>query len=114
MLFVFCIPILIVLLIHVFVQYWAIKKISRTKPAYIYLILLSNLFLFLALVLQIDGGDDPHVYMPLLFQHAYPVESTLPNVLNAISMMSFIALVISWIALLATGNRWTKKEEGAS
>ena len=111
MLLVFCIPILIALLIHVIIQYWAIKKIPQMKPAYMYLILLSNLFLFLGLTLPIDGGDDPHVYVPLLFQHAFPVEAKLPNVLNAISTASFLGLVISWAALLVLGNSWRKKEE---
>ena len=110
MLLVFCIPILIVLLIHLIIQFWAIKNIPQRKPVYVHLILVSNLFLFLGLVLQIDGGDDPHVYVPLLFRHAFTVDAKLPNVLNAISTLSFLALVMSWGALLVLGNSWRKKK----
>jgi hypothetical protein len=66
--------------------------------------------LFLELVLQIDGGDDPHVYVPLLFRHAFAVDAKLSNVLNAVSTLCFLALVISWVALLVLGNSWKKKK----
>lgn len=112
-LILFAIPLLIIVVIHTLVQNKAIKNIPETKPVYASLILLSNLFFFLGFVLQVDGGDTPEYYVPIFFGRTFPMESVWPDIFSAISAVSFLALIVSWIVLLALKNRWFKREQTA-
>lgn len=111
LLIIFGIPLLIAILIHVLVQSRAINKVPETKPAYVSLILLSNLFFFLGFVLQVDAGDDPNMYVPILYHHAFSIESKWPDIFSVVSAVSFLALVISWVALLALSNNIFKQKK---
>lgn len=116
-LIIFGIPLLIIMVIHIGILNWAIKKIPNTKPIYPYLLIVSNLCFFLGFVLQIDYGDAPIAYVPIFFPTisgiTFPIGhygSKWPGIFSAISMGSFIGLLLSWILLLALSNSLLKKE----
>ena len=113
-LIIFGIPLLIIMVIHIGILNWAIKKIPNTKPIYPYLLIVSNLCFFLGFVLQVDAGDSPGAYVPIFFPmlsgFTFPDESKWPGIFSTISMGSFSALLISWILLLALSNSLLKKE----
>jgi hypothetical protein len=115
MLILFGIPLLIVTSLHVGCINGAIQKIPDTKPMYSYLILLSNLFFFLGFVLQVDFDDsgDAHIpiFLPFFSGISFPFESKWTDMFSAISVGSFIALVVSWILLLTLHNSLLKREK---
>lgn len=105
------IPLLIVISLHTGILKGAIQKIPDTKPLYSYLIIVSNLFFFLGFVLQVDYGDGPGGYVPIFFRYSFPAESKWPDIFSAISVGSFVALLISWIMLLTLSNSLLKREK---
>jgi hypothetical protein len=113
MLIIWGIPLLIILSLHTGILNGAIKKIPDTKPIYSYLMIVSNLFFFLGFVLQVDYGDGPGSFIPIFFRFSFPSGSKWPGVFNAISLGSFIALLISWILLLTLSNSFLKKDKPA-
>ena len=60
------IPLLFLAILHLMFQVWAIRRVSKMKPAYIPLILLSNLFFFLGFALQVDFGDEGGAYLAIV------------------------------------------------
>ena len=113
-LIIFGIPLLIIIGLHAGILNGAIKKVPDTKPIYSYLVIVSNLFFFLGFVLQVDYGDGPGAYVPIFFRYSFPSESKWPGIFNAISVGSFIALLISWILLLTLSNSLLKREKLAN
>jgi hypothetical protein len=114
-LLLFGIPLLIIMSLHAGYVNGAIKKIPETKPIDTYLIIVSNLFYFLGFVLQVDHGDGPGAGVPIFFPFfsglSFPAESKWPGIFNAISIGSFVALVVSWILLLTLGSSLLKREK---
>lgn len=106
---------LIVMSLHVGFLKEAIKKIPDTKPIFAYLIILSNLFFFLGFVLQVDYDDSGEAYVPIFFPIfsgvSFTSESKWADILSAISVGSFAALVVSWILLSTLSNSLLRKEK---
>lgn len=115
MLILFGIPLLIVISLHTGFLNGAIQKIPDTKPIYAYLIIVSNLFFFLGFVLQVDFGDAPERYVPIFLPFfsgvSFPSESKWPDIFRAISVGSFVALLINWVLLLTLSNSLLKREK---
>lgn len=114
-LILFGIPLLIVISLHTGFLNGAIQKIPDTKPLYAYLIIASNVFFFLGFVFQADYGDAPGAYIPIFFPFfsglSFPSESKWPDIFSAISVGSFVALLVSWILLLTLCNSLLRREK---
>jgi hypothetical protein len=111
MLIFFFIPLLIIMSLHSSIVNGSIKKIPYTKSPYEYLILLSNLFFFLGCAFQMDAGDAPEYYVPILWRIPIPPDSIWRDIFSAISIGSFAALVLTWILQLTLSQNILKKEE---
>ena len=110
-LILFFIPLLILMILHAIIVKGSIKKIPYTKSPYQYLILLSNLFFFLGCVFQVDGGDAPEYYVPILWRIPLSVDSVWGDIFSAISIGSFVAMVLTWILQLTLSQNILKREE---
>ena len=106
----FFIPLLIIMSLHGSIVSGSIKKIPDTKSPYEYLILLSNLFFFLGCVFQVDRGDAPEYYVPILWRMPIPEASNWPHIFSTISIGSFVALVLTWMLQLTLSQNLLKKE----
>jgi hypothetical protein len=95
----------------------SIIKIPKTKPAYILLILLSNLLLFVGFAFQPDGTmgppNDQHGsdIAPIIFRSIYISDSDWFLILYAISFASFLVLPVMWIFLNELSKNQLRKEE---
>ncbi len=106
---------------HLRFQVSAIRRVSKMKPSYIWLILLSNLFFFLGFALQVDFGDQYGGYVALAIFYDYyfkheswdylmnhqPVEL---NTYMYASIAFLVALIVSWFLL--RGKYFVKQENG--
>jgi hypothetical protein len=115
LLILFGIPLLIVTSLHAGYMKGAIRKIPATKPMYAYLIILSNVFFFLGFVLQVDYDDSGDACVPIFFPFfsgiSFPSDSKWPDIFSALSVGSFVALLISWILLLTLSNSLLKRDK---
>jgi hypothetical protein len=109
----FFIPLLIIMSLHGGIVNGSIKKIPYTKSPYEYLILFSDLFFFLGCVFQVDYGDAPGAYLPILLPIlsgiSIPRGSSWLHIFSAISIGSFIALFLTWILQLILSQNVLKK-----
>lgn len=100
-------PLIIIAILHLMFQISAIRRISKMKPSYIPLILLSNLFFFLGFSLQIDFGDQGGGYLAIVAFYDFYFNSEARSYVNGntylylfISLGFLVALIVSWILLL--------------
>jgi hypothetical protein len=106
----FFIPLLIITSLHGSIVNGSIQKIPHTKSPYEYIILLSDLFFFTGCVFQVDAGDAPEYYVPILWRIPIPAESIWPDIFNTISMGSFVAMFFAWVLQLTLSQNVLKKE----
>jgi len=119
-LLVFGIPLLIIGILHFVFQVSAIRRVSKMKPSYIPMILLSNLFFFLGFALQVDAGDGSGYLAIAVFYGHYISRESWDYVLShqpaGLSIYMFtsiaflVALIASWFFL--RGKHLLKQENG--
>jgi hypothetical protein len=104
---------------HLRFQVSAIRRVSKMKPSYISLILLSNLFFFLGFALQVDFGDQygDYVALAIFYDHYFKHESwdylmehqpAELNIYMYTSIAFLVALIVSWFFL--RGKHFLKQE----
>ena len=108
----FGIPLLILAVSHFVSQISAIRKVPRMKPAYISVILASDLLLFLGFALQVDFGDAPGSYLAIAaFYNFYfgrggggPIPDGQSSFYMVASLVFLVAVIASWIFLLRSSS----------
>jgi hypothetical protein len=94
---------LIAVIIHIIVQFFALSRMQKMRPFYRISIRLSNLFFFLTYALQIDSGDRPEIYAGItnFYYHGYhSISDSAARSFSFVSNISFIALIVSWVLLV--------------
>jgi hypothetical protein len=102
--------------LHFMFQVRAIRRVSKMKPSYIPLILLSDLFFFLGFTLQTDFGDQGGAYLAIVaFYDNFFNDGTRTNIpeVNSflymyISIGFLVALIVSWFFM--RGKYFLKQE----
>jgi len=111
------IPLLFLAALHLMFQVSAIRRVSKMKPAYIPLILLSDLFFFLGFTLQVDFGDEGGAYLAIVafydlyFKHGardYIADGQFYTFVYA-SIAFLVALIVSWFFL--RGKSFLKQQK---
>ncbi len=111
-----CIPLMFLAALHFMFQVRAIRRVSKMKPSYISLILLSDLFFFLGFALQTDFGDQGGGYLAIVaFYDYFFSDGTRTNISGVnsylymyISLGFLVALIVSWFFL--RGKYFLKQE----